>query len=62
MEPRCENEQAEQIILTSDLQEKLSCELKVIQADLTACNDCWEEAINRTEKIPAKDNLAKGTV
>ena len=62
LEPKCDNDRPEGMTLTSDLQEKLSRDLKTIQAELTACNDCWEEAINRTEKAPAKENPTKGAI
>ena len=59
LEPKCENGDAE-VAMASDLQEKLSSDLKVIQADLNACTDCWEEAMNRTLRSPAAAGRSKG--
>ena len=59
LEPKSESEDRE-VAMTSDLQEKLSGDLKVIQTDLTACIDCWEEAMSRTVKSPAAAGRAKG--
>ena len=59
LEPKSENEDRG-IAMTSDLQEKLSGDLKVIQTDLTACIDCWEEAMSRTVKSPAAAGRSKG--
>ena len=59
LEPKCENGDTE-VAIASDLQEKLSSDLKVIQADLNACTDCWEEAMNRTLKSPTAADRSKG--
>ena len=48
--------------MTSEMQEKFSGDLKIIKTDLSACIDCWEEAMSRTVKSPAAAGRSKGKV
>ena len=47
IEPLCKDDGSD---LKPDFQQKLAADLKVIEADLGSCKDCWEEGLSWVEK------------